>query len=176
MRRLAKETWKRKNRYHPNNCELRKRWSMASKKFRQKTKRSHSSQSSRRWRTRLLWLTIALAVAGASFLTARLVMQSRGEARLQQTKVQSNVSVEPEQPSADTAWDPAWPRLPGSGPPARPIEVVRAAYAYAVRRGDVLQYMPCYCGCEKQGHRSNRDCFVKTKTAGLPKWDAMGYG
>ena len=78
--------------------------------------------------------------------------------------------------SGDAAWDPSWPPLPQSGSPARPIEVVRAAYAYAVRREDVLQYIPCYCGCERQGHRSNHDCFVKSKTAaGVPQWDPMGY-
>ncbi|MDQ3803185.1 MAG: PCYCGC domain-containing protein, partial [Acidobacteriota bacterium] len=73
-------------------------------------------------------------------------------------------------------WDPSWPPLPASGTPARPIELARAAYAYAARRGDVLQYMPCYCGCERQGHRSNRDCFVKGVTAeGKPRWDEMGF-
>ena len=78
--------------------------------------------------------------------------------------------------TGDAAWDSAWPPLPASGHPARPVEVVRAAYAYAARRGDVLKYMPCYCGCEAQGHGSNEDCFVKGRTAaGVPQWDPMGY-
>lgn len=80
--------------------------------------------------------------------------------------------VEPETP--DTIWDPAWSPLPKGASP-RPMEQVRAAYAFAARRKDVLQYMPCYCGCEKQGHKSDHDCFVKGRTAaGLPQWDSMG--
>lgn len=96
--------------------------------------------------------------------------------RVPQETVERDTNPSPEPASRDTAWDPSWPSLPASGEPARPIEVVRAMYAYAARRPDVLQYMPCYCGCERQGHRSNRDCFVKRQTAaGVPQWDAMGY-
>lgn len=82
------------------------------------------------------------------------------------------LAVEPATP--DTAWDPAWSPVPKGRSP-RQMEQVRAAYAFAARRGDVLQYMPCYCGCEKQGHKSAESCFVKGKTAaGLPEWDSMG--
>lgn len=35
----------------------------------------------------------------------------------------------------------------------------QAAYAYALARPDVLQWLPCYCGCDGMGHRSNLDCF-----------------
>ena len=130
-----------------------------------------------RRRFRWWWLVMALiVVVGGSFITGKQALKSDGHVQSKQTtaKNDDNLSIEP---SADTAWDSSWPALPHSGEPARPIEVVRAMYAYAARRPDVLQYMPCYCGCEKQGHRSNRDCFVKSKTAaGLPKWDAMGYG
>lgn len=81
-----------------------------------------------------------------------------------------------EQAAKDIAWDPAWPPLPDSGSPAQPIEQVRAMYAFAARRPGVLQYMPCYCGCERQGHGSVRDCFVKGKTPeGVPQWDRMGF-
>ena len=130
-----------------------------------------------RRRFRWWWLVVALIVViGGSFITAKLAMKSDSHVQSKQTTVKKNENISVE-PSADTAWDSSWPQLPESGEPAQPIEVVRAMYAYAVRRPDVLQYMPCYCGCEKQGHRSNRDCFVKGKTkAGLPKWDAMGYG
>ncbi len=76
----------------------------------------------------------------------------------------------------DTAWDPAWPPLPGAGAPAKPIEEVRAMYAFAARHPEVLQYAPCYCGCESVGHRSVRDCFVKGRDAkGRPRWDGMGF-
>lgn len=38
-------------------------------------------------------------------------------------------------------------------------------YRYAVDHGDELQYMPCFCGCFRFGHKSNRDCYVKAFNA-----------
>lgn len=35
-------------------------------------------------------------------------------------------------------------------------------YRYAVEHGDELQYIPCFCGCFRFGHKNNRDCYVKT--------------
>ncbi len=43
----------------------------------------------------------------------------------------------------------------------------QAAYAFAVARPDVVQWLPCYCGCGAMGHLSNLDCFVKP-TEGAP--------
>ena len=37
----------------------------------------------------------------------------------------------------------------------------QAAYAFALARPDVLQWLPCYCGCGAMGHRSNLDCFFQ---------------
>ena len=158
---------------------------MRTKKDKYQARRSGSSAQQAvegflRQRFRWWWLIMALlVVVGASFFTGKLAMKSVSKAeRVQRNAAQvtKNESIRVE-PSADTAWDSSWPALPQSGEPARSIEVVRAMYAYAARRPEVLQYIPCYCGCEKQGHRSNRDCFVKGKTnAGLPKWDAMGFG
>jgi hypothetical protein len=38
---------------------------------------------------------------------------------------------------------------------------VRKAYRYALEHGETLQYIPCFCGCVRIGHRSNRDCYMK---------------
>lgn len=38
---------------------------------------------------------------------------------------------------------------------------IRNLYRYAVERGNELQYIPCFCGCFRFGHKSNRDCYVK---------------
>ena len=35
-------------------------------------------------------------------------------------------------------------------------------YRYAVDHGDELQYIPCTCGCARFGHKSNRDCYIKS--------------
>ncbi len=39
---------------------------------------------------------------------------------------------------------------------------VHTLYAYAVEHGDELEYIPCTCGCARFGHKSNRDCYVKS--------------
>jgi hypothetical protein len=39
----------------------------------------------------------------------------------------------------------------------------QAAYAFALARPDVLQWLPCYCGCVAMDHRSNLDCFFQRR-------------
>jgi hypothetical protein len=58
---------------------------------------------------------------------------------------------------------PPLPMIPE--PPARPMETVRAAYKFAAEHPEVLSYVPCYCGCERAGHRGNEDCFVTARDA-----------
>ena len=55
----------------------------------------------------------------------------------------------------------AWATRPGyvSALPA----AGQAAYAFALARPDVLQWLPCYCGCTAMGHRSNLDCFFQRR-------------
>jgi Protein of unknown function with PCYCGC motif len=38
----------------------------------------------------------------------------------------------------------------------------RRLYQYAVEQGDELKYIPCTCGCARLGHKSNRDCYIKS--------------
>jgi hypothetical protein len=70
------------------------------------------------------------------------------------------------------------PALPFEyGPPARPAEVVKAVYEFAAEHPEVLGYVPCYCGCEREsGHRGNDDCFVAERnTRGdVTRWDPHG--
>lgn len=40
---------------------------------------------------------------------------------------------------------------------------VQEAYHYAVAHPEVLQYVPCFCGCGNIGHRHNADCYVKER-------------
>ena len=37
---------------------------------------------------------------------------------------------------------------------------VRTAYQFAAANPDVMQRIPCYCGCGKMGHTSNYACYV----------------
>lgn len=44
--------------------------------------------------------------------------------------------------------------------------MVQDAYAYALERPDVIEWMPCYCGCGAMAHDSNLDCFFKPRGSG----------
>ena len=69
------------------------------------------------------------------------------------------------------------PALPFVGmAPARPIDVVRAVYQFAAEHAEVLSYVPCYCGCERSGHRGNEDCFVTARGANgdVESWEPHG--
>jgi Protein of unknown function with PCYCGC motif len=61
---------------------------------------------------------------------------------------------------------------------ARPAEVVRQAYEFAARQPDVLKYVPCFCGCERGGHKGNDNCFVAGRDAKgqVTAWDTHGLG
>jgi hypothetical protein len=60
--------------------------------------------------------------------------------------------------------------------PPRPPEVVRAAYVFAAEHPEVLSYVPCFCGCERAGHRGNDDCFVAKRDASgdVVEWEPHG--
>ncbi len=67
------------------------------------------------------------------------------------------------------------PPVPSSVNAGAPPDVVRAVYEFAARRPDVLRYVPCFCGCERNGHQDNEDCFVASRAAdGRPEWDRHG--
>jgi len=60
---------------------------------------------------------------------------------------------------------------------ARPAPITRAAYAFAARHPEVLRHVPCFCGCERNGHGNNEDCFVARREAtGRPVWSPHGIG
>jgi len=62
--------------------------------------------------------------------------------------------------------DTAWAARPAyvQGANARTQE----AYAFAIARPDVVDWMPCYCGCVAMDHRNNTDCYMKPRTEGAP--------
>ena len=55
--------------------------------------------------------------------------------------------------------------------------ITRAAYEFAARHPEVLKHVPCFCGCERNGHGNNEDCFVaRRKADGSPEWSPHGIG
>ena len=65
---------------------------------------------------------------------------------------------------------------PGIATAVRPPEMTKAVFAFAARRPEVLSYMPCFCGCERAGHRGNHDCFVAKRNAEgkVTAWEPHG--
>jgi uncharacterized protein with PCYCGC motif len=60
--------------------------------------------------------------------------------------------------------------------PPRPPDVVRAAYVFAAEHPEILSYVPCFCGCERGGHRGNDDCFVaaRNEKGDVTQWEPHG--
>lgn len=43
---------------------------------------------------------------------------------------------------------------------------VRRLYEFQITNGEIMRYMPCFCGCGRDaGHRNNRDCYVQSVNA-----------
>ena len=83
----------------------------------------------------------------------------------------SATSFTPEGPN-----DLPMPPLPYASQMSGPAEQVRAAYVFAAQNPGLLEYVPCYCGCELDGHNSNVDCFVESRTpdGAVRAWDSHG--
>lgn len=44
----------------------------------------------------------------------------------------------------------------------RALPEVKELYESQVTHGELMRYMPCFCGCgQTDGHRSNRDCYIR---------------
>ena len=118
------------------------------------------------WPARLAWAVIAVA---AVFFIAAVVRNLRRHDSL--TEWRQSLEVMAGRP-AWPEWSAAWPPLPN--PPRRRHQLpqdLHGAYAYAARHQEVLRHIPCYCGCVREGHRSNLNCFVSGfRPDGMPIW------
>lgn len=137
------------------------------------------------------WALIALAVvavagAGAFFLLGG----NRSAAGPEQAGSASSAPAP--STSADDAVAPAstapqftsedleglpMPPLPYVPQTAGPADLMRQAYVFAARNPDVLDYVPCYCGCgQTDGHVGNTDCFVESRApnGAVTEWDVHG--
>lgn len=55
--------------------------------------------------------------------------------------------------------------------------VTQQAYQFAVANPDIVQHIPCYCGCGAMGHTSNYSCYVEgVDAAGNVKFDGHALG
>lgn len=71
----------------------------------------------------------------------------------------------------------SYPPLPTQqfAPPRSP-DVVRAAYMFAAEHPEILSYVPCFCGCERGGHKGNEDCFISQRDSkgDVTAWEPHG--
>ena len=128
-------------------------------------------------------LTVLLGIAGLTLATTVIVLG-------QQTQPASAVRPAVKAPSRGTqapgsgAGGPVRvrktaPPLPNVGfAPVRPMDVVRATYDFAAQHPEILNYVPCYCGCGSQGHTANEACFVARRDprGNVLEWDTHGFG
>lgn len=139
------------------------------------------------------WGLIALAVvavagAGALFLLggdrAAVAPEQAGEAAPASSTATAGTAASPGGPasaspqfnSEDLEGLPM-PPLPYVPQTAGPADLMRQAYVFAARNPDVLDYVPCYCGCgQTDGHVGNTDCFVESRApnGAVTEWDIHG--
>ena len=123
------------------------------------------------WPVRLAWAVMALGAVLVIAAVARNLGRHDSITAWRQTLETS--AGRPSWPE----WSPTWPPLPT--PPQRRHQLpqdLHGAYAYAARNAEVLQHIPCYCGCVHEGHRSNLNCFVSGfRPEGTPIWTDHSY-
>ena len=120
-----------------------------------------------------------IAVAAVA-LAGSVALMAAGEARFQSglsSRAAAGAQIAPVTPiKPDTGPLPPLPRV--SFDPPAPMAEIQQVYEFAARHPEVLQYMPCYCGCQRIGHTSNHSCFVKSRAANgrVTEWDTHGIG
>ena len=120
---------------------------------------------------------IAVAIL-AIVLVVGFLAYSRGgspETGGAQTVAQSQVPAEAPNAKFGPHKQANLPPLP-LDPPVRPQAVANAAYIFAAEHPEILGYVPCYCGCERSGHRGNDDCFVTSRAPNgdVTQWEPHG--
>lgn len=117
-------------------------------------------------------ITIFLAIAALALGTTVLVAMDQATPPRAPAKTQA-----PAAKAASTR--KSVPPLPNVGfAPVRPMDVVRATYDFAAQHPEILNYVPCYCGCGSQGHKANESCFVARRDprGNVLEWDTHGFG
>ena len=124
-------------------------------------------QNSRTPLPRVVWLVIG----AIGVLLLVLVAQSM---RRQDALIAWRNSLENGSGLSWPEWDPSWPLLQ---PPRNSTSAdLRGPYAFAARNAETLRFIPCYCGCRREGHESALNCFVKGFTPqGAPIWNDHSF-
>jgi hypothetical protein len=108
-------------------------------------------------------------------LVALCVVVASAEQRLPSARLAAAAAVIPQKPAPP---GPLPPLPVVSFTPPIPMPDVQRVFEFAARHPEVLQYVPCYCGCERMGHLGNHECFVKSRAANgrVTEWESHGMG
>lgn len=138
------------------------------------------------------WALIALAVVVVAGAGALLFLRGDRSAAAPEQAREAAAAAAPSTATAASAGAPAsaapqftsedleglpMPPLPYMPQTAGPADLMRQAYVFAARNPDVLDYVPCYCGCgQTDGHVGNTDCFVESRApnGAVTEWDVHG--
>jgi hypothetical protein len=134
---------------------------MRIRSFRPSSRRPESA-----WPSRLAWVVIGVAAVLFIVIAARNLRRQDAL-----TEWRQGLEIAANRP-AWPPWSNAWPPLPD--PPRRRHQLpqeLHGVYAYAATHPEVLSKIPCYCGCVREGHRSNLNCLVTGfRSDGTPIW------
>jgi hypothetical protein len=137
------------------------------------------------------WILIGGLVAVAAVGGLALLSSSGGTSPLPEAESAAAESAEdddvsrPDRPPPPPAGEPTpIPPADVELPPLplvqnlvpRSPQVIRDAYIFAAQNPQVLEYVPCFCGCETRGHKRNADCFVQSRNpdGSVREWDTHG--
>ena len=122
--------------------------------------------------------TFLLGLAGLGLITTVVVAGAQGGTQ-KTAAVRPPVTQAAKPSSGPVRTRYTTPPLPTVGyAPVRPMDIVRATYDFAAQHPEILNYVPCYCGCGAQGHKANESCFVARRDAkgNVLQWDEHGFG
>ena len=122
---------------------------------------------------------LALVLFGTSVAFSVVVDATPQATHAQHRTAASQPQASPKAPALKPVLTGSLPPLPSvSFEPVEPMPVIQQVYEFAARHPEILSYIPCYCGCEREGHKANHDCFVKSRDAQghVTQWDPHGMG
>lgn len=116
---------------------------------------------SRRITRRKLITSLGLGGAGAAatwmFWGARRASPTGPSADVSARFAAFDAAEEPNGDLTKVAWPPYVTRADPE---------VKQLYEFNIQNGELMRYMPCFCGCYlEDGHRNNRDCYVEAVNA-----------
>lgn len=130
-------------------------------------------------------LVIVVAAAGVALLPSGDDAPATLDSEMAATGETTDGDTATQRPAPPPAGEPTPIPPPDAPLPPLPLvqnlvprspQVIRDAYIFAAQNPQVLEYVPCFCGCETRGHKRNADCFVQSRNpdGSVREWDTHG--